>query len=236
MYPVAAQVQDRGQIDQEAIMMKVRSLALAAALVVAGAGAQAATISWNQWASNSGGSIADPGGAITVTLSGETGSGFYTAYPSWTPAGTYADGAVVANAPTGGIVRLTGGNTNVNTLTFSRPVVDPVMSIWSLGQGGVNAQFAFIGATPVLVAGGPSAEYGGSSITVSGNTVFGSEGNGTVQFHGTYTSLSWTNPVYEYWYGMNVGIAGAVPEPETCALMLGGLAAIGAAARRRQKR
>jgi len=92
-------------------------------------------------------------------------------------------------------------------------------------------------STPIFVSGGPSNEYGGSAISVIGDTVYGVEGNGTVQFKGTFTSISWTNPVYENWYGFDVGVAGvaaAVPEPETYALMLAGLAAVGFVARRRR--
>ena len=89
--------------------------------------------------------------------------------------------------------------------------------------------------TPVFVAGGPNAQYGGASISVSGNTVSGREGNGTVQFMGTYSSLSWTNPVYENWYGFNVGIAAAVPEPQAMRLMLPGLLVVALAAARRRR-
>jgi hypothetical protein len=216
--------------------MKLHSLALAAALC-AGA-AQAAPIDWNTWSSNSAGTISTTSGPIGVTYAGPA-LAVVNSYPSYTPTSTFADGVIVNNAPVAanGILQITGGNSAVQTLTFSQAVVDPVMAIWSLGQGGVNAHFDFIGATPIFVAGGPSAEYGGSAISVIGNSVFGIEGNGTVQFKGTYTSLSWTNPVYEYWYGFDVGVAGvagAVPEPETYALMLAGLAATGLVARRRR--
>jgi len=78
------------------------------------------------------------------------------------------------------------------------------------------------------------AEYGGSAISVVGNNVFGTEGNGTVMFSGTYSSLSWTNPTSENWYGFNVGMTAAVPEPETYALLLAGLGVIGALSRRRR--
>lgn len=146
----------------------------------------------------------------------------------------------MANGPssTNGIVVLNGGNTNVQTITFSTPVVDPVMAIWSLGEGGINASFDFTNATPVFVAGGVSVEYGGSSIVVSGSDVSGTEGNGTVQFIGTYSSISWTNPTFENWYGFDVGVAGvsAVPEPGSMGLLLAGLTLVGLAARRRQKR
>jgi hypothetical protein len=69
----------------------------------------------------------------------------------------------------------------------------------------------------------------------------GTEGNGTVQFIGTFTSLSWTNPKAEFWYGFDVGIAGVgggggsgVPEPATFGLLCLGLAGAGLARRKRK--
>lgn len=214
-------------------------LALAASTLALSGLAHSATIDWNTWTTNGSGNI---GGStpVTVTYTGEM-SGVYIDYPSWTPGTTFADGTVVSNAPvaSNGIVRLVGGGegATVDTITFSQAVTNPVFAIWSLGQGGINASFNFIGATPVLVSGGNSAEYGGSGISVSGNSVFGNEGNGTVQFMGTFTSISWTNPTSEDWYGFNVGIAGvsAVPEPGSVGLLLAGLTLVGLARRRASK-
>jgi len=208
--------------------MRIKALTLAAALVCTGA-AHAATIDWNTWQTTSSGSL----GALTVGYSGENdGIRFDTQY---TPTGSFADGSIVANAPTqaNGILALIGGDSTVNTITFSKAVVNPVMAIWSLGQNGNQASFVFNNATPMLVAGGPSTQYQGSSLTVNGNTVFGTEGNGTVQFIGTFTSISWTNPVAENYYGFNVGVA-AVPEPAEYGMLLIGLGAVGFMARRRR--
>jgi hypothetical protein len=222
--------------------MNFKFALVAAALAVSGV-ANAATIDWNTWSSNSSGTISTASGPITVTYSGEM-SGQYANYPSWGPSATFADGTIVANAPVAanGIVRLIGGGgpeARVDTITFSRPVVNPVFSIWSLGQGGNTASFNFFDVTPVFVAGGPGAEYGGSSITVSGNDVLGTEGDGTVEFIGTFTSLSWNNPVAENWYGFNVGVpgaAGTVPEPGETGMLLAGLTLTGLAIRRRSLR
>ena len=204
----------------------IKGTCAAGALALTCVVAQAAPIDWNAWTSATGGTIAPDSVGVTFAIAG-TGSvnNLVPNYPSYTPTTTFADGTVVNNAPVpaDAIIQLVGGNTNVNTVTFSKPVVNPVMAIWSLGAAGTQASFDFISVTPVFVSGGPSAEYGGSAITISGNDVLGAEGNGTVQFIGTFTSLSWTNPTFEDWYGFNVGIAGVggsvgAPEPSTLAL------------------
>ena len=130
------------------------------------------------------------------------------------------------------IIQLVGGNANVNTITFSTSVTDPVIAIWSLGQSGIAARFDF-NLTPTLQAGGPSNEYSGSSIVVSGDSVIGEEGNGTVAFFGTFSSITFANPVFENWYGFTVGVPAPVPEPSAYMLVLAGLAAFGFAARRK---
>ena len=206
--------------------MRILAFLMLAALV--SADAFAVPIHWNTWSSASSGSIS-AGSTVNVAFATTNFHADVPNYPSWSPSSTFADGVMVDNGPAqaNGIMQLDGDTAALNTLTFSVPVVDPVIAIWSLGQGGVEASFDFVGVAPVLVAGGSSAEYGGSSITVSGNTVSGREGNGTIQLIGTYSSIQWTNPTYEYWYGFNVGIADvrktAVPEPGQLLLFLLGL-------------
>lgn len=222
-------------------LFRINQLALAS-LAILGVSltspASAAVIDWSTWSNpvagtTSGSATGTFSGGITASYSGELES-FISGYPSYGPSGTF-NGGTVGNAPpsANGIIQLYGGNGGVtDTITFSQAVTDPVLAIWSLGQPGINASFNFIGATPTLESGGPSNEYAGSTIAVIGNNVYGSEGNGTIQFTGTYTSLSWTNPTYENWYGFTVGVA--VPEPETFGMMLMGLGMIGFIARRRR--
>jgi hypothetical protein len=212
-------------------------LALGACLITV-VPASANTIDWVTWNPTTF-TIGNPSGGaesgtttsgVTVSYSGELDY-FYSGYPTYSPSSTFS-GGTVGNAPPGGIIQLVGGHNGVNTITFSQAVVDPVMAIWSLGQGGGPASFVFTSSEPFSIqSGGPSLEYGGGSITQSGNTVNGTEGNGTIQFTGTYTQLSWTNPEAEYWYGFTAGITGvaptATPEPATYMSLLLGLGLLG---------
>jgi len=206
-------------------------------LAVGSTSAGASTIDWATWSSNTAGAISGLG--ITVSYSGQL-NGLSSGYPSWTPITTFS-GGTVGNPPlsAGGMIRLTGGGTTVDTITFSTSVVNPVLAIWSLGQPSINANFTFTANEPFTIeSGGPSAEFGGSSIFVcAGNplAVCGAEGNGTVQFNGTFSSISWTNPVFENYYGFTVGAAGisTTPEPGTLLLLGTGILGLAGAVRRK---
>ena len=208
----------------------------------------AAPITWTTWTpTNAGGPDQDPGtaqgtiGGVNVTYTGELFQ-VVTGVPSWNPPSTFSNGTTIDNPPpsSGGIVELDGGTTTVDTVTFSVPVTDPVMAIWSLGQNNATGQrmYVFTVTEPFTIeSGGPSQEFGGSTITTDFIvTVFGSEGNGTVQFNGTFTSISWTNPEFEAVSGFTFGLPpqpATVPLPASLVLVGMGLVGIRFSQRRR---
>ena len=112
---------------------------------------------------------------------------------TWGYPGTFS-GGIVGNAPPTSYnsVALQGGvqfapSTLDEKIKFSSPVVNPFIAIWSLGQSGQPATFVFNNPF-TIISGGPSTEYGGQSITQFGSAegAFGIEGNGVIQFNGTF--------------------------------------------------
>jgi hypothetical protein len=229
------------------------SLAFLTLVFVLSTNVWAATISWTDWTAFTAGNltgtatgiVSTGSNTVNVSYAGQVGSNSVVnnvgGNTSWLPTSTFSGGNVSNGpAPNRDNITLTGGTgTAVNTLTFSSAVVDPVMAIWSLGAPGAPASFVFLPSEPFTIqSGGPSVEFGGSSITASGSTVNGTEGNGTIQFNGTFTQISWTNPQFESYYAFTVGAAGTaspVPEHGSFITLGTGLLAISVLNRRRRQ-
>ena len=203
-----------------------------------------AAVVWTNWTapgttSNTTGGATGLMGGVTVTYTGEMQCVNCDA-SQWSPAATWMGGPI-ANGPTGNSgIKLIGGFGATDTITFSSAVLNPVLAIVSLGQGGIPASFDFSNNNPAVsftvYGGGQSNNWQGQPLTTNGQSVFGVEGNGLVMFHGSFSSISWTNPSAENYYVFQVGTVGAVPEPSTWAMMILGFAGVGFMAYRRKSK
>ena len=125
----------------------------------------------------------------------------------------------VPNLPTNcDIIALLGGTATLNTITFSQPVADPVMLIFSLGDyrfGGRYVRYQFTQAFTILSTGSGyhSIDSNPSLWMEPGNVLLGLEGYGVIQFQGAVDSISWTAAPAETWHGFTVGV---IPDDEVC--------------------
>ncbi|WP_338845814.1 PEP-CTERM sorting domain-containing protein [Massilia sp. W12] len=211
-------------------MKQFAALVLAAAVSLPAA---AGTVSWTNW-NGYNGSLTQNGESIGVSY---TGNAFASDHSAWIyDVPSSFTNAEVSNTPgSNGTLLMTGGNNQINTIRFSKPVVNPYIALISVGQGGVPVSFQFqnVSSLDVIVQG--PGHWGGGSLSASGTTVTGREGNGVVRLNGVYSEISFLTPNYEYYYGATVGAAvTAVPEAETWAMLGLGLGALGFFARRRK--
>lgn len=167
-------------------------------------------------------------GSITVSYSGEiaftqtsSGTNF------WSPTGTFTT-ATISNGPPNSDIVAIDGTATTHTVTFSSPVTDVIMDILSLGQPGLGTQYIFNQPFSIVQI-GPSSAFGGgtTTLTQSGNTLTGHEGDGVLLFSGPISSITWTGANPEFWNGFTFGAlsvaTSGVPEPATSAFTVIGL-------------
>jgi hypothetical protein len=180
----------------------------------AGAGGEAGTpetgFHWVHWSSgqttgNPGsatGTLLPASGPITVTYTGEVYQPLLPTPPTdyFVPATTYTC-ATVGNKPTeaDGLVLQQGGTPTVDTLTFSRPVTNPVLAIMSLGnsQDGTTCsyQFGAYGESFTILQQGMGEMAGpGTLVEDADGGLTGNDGDGLVQLNGTFSTIKWTDP------------------------------------------
>jgi hypothetical protein len=191
------------------------SLAFAVPCLAAGAvmaDAQTLATAWTDWtkvgAKAVTGELMLPSGAVYVRYSGS--QPYFVQFEGdridyWTSGDP--DPYAVTGRPTGtDIIAFTGGTGDaLYRITFSRPVTNPVFAILSLGARGLPARYHFKQAPTLLSSG--VGYWGGCAdcLQVRGRKVVGAEGHGVVQFMGTFSTITWTEPDYENWHGIQVG-------------------------------
>jgi len=181
----------------------------------------AADIAWTSWNISSSnppvGTIVLNQQSIGVVFNGSPGSPSPGSFilGGFAPTNSFVGGSISNLPPNSNSIKLFGGTQQKQTINFSQAVVDPVIAIWSLGTPSSAAQFVFDQSAFSIEACGSNITFGGACISKSGNTVSGREGNGVIQFDGTYSSLSWINPISENYYAFTVGATSIPPQPPT---------------------
>lgn len=202
----------------------------------------ALNVTYTDWTSatvGASGSAVGSIGGIGVTYTGEVSaptqtSGGINYYNPFTPYD------VLIPPPNNDIIALTGGSTlPANKLTFSQAVTDPIMLIVSLGQLGLTVSYDFDAPFDVIDSGAGYWGGGvGSIVEQAGDVLDGTEGHGTIQFKGTFSSISWTASPSEYWHGFTIALpeqTTGVPDSLGFAPALGTVLSLFAIARRKKK-
>ena len=184
----------------------LHALAWAAACLLAGsAAATPSRHAWTDWFSSTGGvdgRMLLGGTSVGVRYDGPYHSAVLDAtFPEWYFT-TFSNGVIANEPPPTDVINLQGGPGR-GSLSFSQTVINPVMSILSLGlstQDGryFPAEMVFAEGVRFEVLNSSNSPYGyGGPLTQNGQTLRGMESAGSIRFLGAYDSISWTTPLQE---------------------------------------
>ncbi|MCP4122456.1 MAG: hypothetical protein GY751_11945, partial [Bacteroidetes bacterium] len=195
--------------------------------------AAASSVSWIDWTSTSSGSMTVGSSTVNVSMTGDptnlalnlvNDDSYYKNYP-----GTYNN-----LAPTD-LIRV--NKTGTFTLTFSEEIVDPYISLVSVGSVGdentpdENTRYDFSGMNlPLIkVISSGSNNWGYGDYDLSDNNVFtGREFNGILQLTGVFKTISFEiKDAEDCWHGFNIGTSKVNPVPIPAAVWLFGSGLLG---------
>jgi hypothetical protein len=184
-----------------------------------GAGDAGAFVYWAEWQSVDAGTVSGtvslPSGAIQVVYSGDLhGAQTTTGTDEFTPSATFTSATVADPPPGPGMIEVSGESTQIDTVTFSEPVSNPVLAVYNLGTGFAEESASLLFDVPVTVlssglnAGG-AMYFGNEMLVAVDGGVSGVGGNGLVELEGTFSTIAWTNPndtPYASYTGLTVGV------------------------------
>lgn len=193
--------------------MRIMLSALAGTLVISSA--SAVPINWVDWTAGTAGTSGSATGTLNVdgeivgvTYTGEiqfiqTNGG--TNY--WVPDAYSTTTPVIDNPPPNSdIIALS--RATPKTLTFSRPIANPIFSVVSLNGNGYSFDQDF------EILGFGKGFWGDGTLTKTNPApgvyqLNGSgEPHGSIQFSGAFSSVSWTSLSNENWNGFTIGVTG----------------------------
>ncbi|MDX2037017.1 MAG: PEP-CTERM sorting domain-containing protein [Isosphaeraceae bacterium] len=243
------------------------ALFLMAALLSASSAVDAAQYAWTDWQTSSGQGGFTANGVITTAtdtvgvvyhnplsvsffqngVSGDLTDYFQNNRSGRNPARSPYTSSIVENIPTAAeMIALNRAGTQ--TLTFSKPIANPVFSFVSLNSNGYafDQDFDLLSFGDGVVRDGGFWGRGTASkqvVDIGGGVleyrlVGTGEPHGTLRFRGAFSTVSWRSLTNENWNGFTVGIEGTAaeiftPEPSTFAAAGLGAAALFAIRRRR---
>lgn len=179
----------------------VRAVAMVLFLVSARQ-SESALIQWTDWTASNLLSASGTAGSLGVSFSGQlqfaqlgfnnmVGGGASSTTDYWIENSPppYTGNALVDNRPPGfELLAFNGASTN--SLTFSAPVLNPLMAIVSMGQSGLAVTYDF--DTPFTVLSEGRGFWGDGTFSVgAGDVLVGNELHAVIQFHGPVSQINW---------------------------------------------
>lgn len=205
---------------------------IAISFLVTSSIANAGLVNWIDWDTSHEGSLTINGSTSNVSLTGTPLSlvedqGAYGGHYNnqYTNYGS-ASGTFAGLKPTEFIQLYSSGTF---TIDFGQTLINPYMSLISVGQPTLPVTYTFNHDFSVISSGPEHwvpTSY--SYSQPSNNTLVGNEYSGILQFNGAFDSITFTTNKNENWHGFNFGAqSAAVPEPSILSLLGLGLLGLG---------